>query len=83
MCSDLFDGMLCSVKTYSTLWHRKVLGEKSKSFFIQTGPPVESTCKKAEVRNGLISVMSGISEPLHHGVKYNTEKQVSLVIYFK
>lgn len=27
--------------------------------------------------------MGGISEPLDQGVKYNTEKQVSLVMYFK
>lgn len=83
MLSDVFGGVLCSVKIYSTLWHRKLLGETSKGFFIQTGPPVESTCKKAEVRNGLISYMHGISEPLDHEVKYHTEKQVSFLFYFK
>jgi len=83
MLSDIFGGVLCNTKIHSTLWHRKLLGETSKGFFIQTCSPVESTCKKAEVSNRLLSFICGISEPLDHRVKHNIEKQLSIVINFR
>lgn len=64
MFSEILGEVLCSSNLYSTLQHRKLLGETPKGFVIQTRPPVESTCKRAEVRNGLISFIDGISEPL-------------------
>lgn len=64
MFSEIMGEVLCSSNLYLTLQHRKLLGETPKGFVIQTRPPVESTCKRAEVRNGLISFIDGISEPL-------------------
>lgn len=70
MLSEIFGEVLSSSNIYSTLQRRKLLGETSKGFGIQTGPPLKSSWKRAEVRNGLISFIDGISKPLDHIKKH-------------
>lgn len=70
MLSEMFAEVLCSSSIYSALQHRKLLGETFKGFGIQTGPSLESTWERAEVRNGLSSFIDGISKPLDHIQKH-------------